>query len=165
MSTLSVDTIQGKTTAGTVKLPSGSVLQTIFENASTSTTINSTSYIDANVTATITPKYSTSKILVLSSLTFDNASNDKVGAKLLRDSTTIKTEAWWAFGQGLGASDAVAYTVARESHYYLDSPATTSATVYKWQVARLTGSSNNYINYDSGGDQSDSQIILMEIAQ
>ena len=165
MSTLKVDTITGKTTASNVKLPAGTVLQTVFANASTSTTINSTSYIDSTLTATITPKYSTSNILVLSSLTFDNASNDKIGAKLLRDSTTIKTEAGWAFSQAVASGGGVAYIMGRESHYYLDSPATQSATVYKWQVARLTGSSNNYINYDSGGDESDSQIILMEIAQ
>ena len=164
-STLTVDNIVGATTAANVKLPAGIVLQTIWANTSTKVTINSTSYIDSTVTATITPKYATSKILILSSLTFDNASNDKVGAKLLRGSTAIKEEHYWAFGQGLGSSDAVAYTLARESHYHLDSPATTSATVYKWQVARVTGSSANYINYDGGSDVTDSQIVLMEIAQ
>ena len=128
-STLKVDSIVGSTTAGNVKLPTGTVLQTIFAETSTKTTINSTTYIDSTLTATITPKYSTSKILILSSLTFDNASNDKIGAKLLRDSTTIKEEMYWVFSQGLAASDAVAYTLARESHYHLDSPTTTSATV------------------------------------
>ena len=41
MSTLSVDTIQGKTTAGTVKLPSGSVLQTVSEVDNTGLSLTS----------------------------------------------------------------------------------------------------------------------------
>ena len=53
---------------------------------------------------------------------------------------------------------------------YLDSPATTSATTYNFQVNRYTnnGGSTVYLNYNynaGGGIQADiSNIILMEIA-
>ena len=62
MSTLSVDTIQGQTTAANVKFPAGSILQTV--NAKTTTMVNvaSTTHSDTGLTATITPKYSSSKI-------------------------------------------------------------------------------------------------------
>ena len=53
MSTLSVDTIQGKTTAGTVKLPSGSVLQTISEVDNTGLSLGSSStskFMDVGIT-------------------------------------------------------------------------------------------------------------------
>ena len=65
MSTLSVDTIQGKTTAGTVAMPSGSVIQVIQTTGTTQTELTSTgTWTDVVPTATITPTFSTSKILV-----------------------------------------------------------------------------------------------------
>ena len=62
MSTLSVDTIQGKTTAGTVAMPSGSIVQVVQGEVLTEITNSSSSYGDV-VTQAITPKFSSSKIL------------------------------------------------------------------------------------------------------
>ena len=64
MSTLSVDTIQGKTTAGTVKLPAGSILQTISGTFTGTTSKSGTSYsdIDSSLNLSITPKFATSKL-------------------------------------------------------------------------------------------------------
>ena len=56
-STLTVDNIVGATTAANVKLPAGTILQTIVTNHTTQVNISSTSYTDGNVTSTITPKY------------------------------------------------------------------------------------------------------------
>ena len=70
MSTLSVDTIQGKTTAGNVKLPSGTILQSQTvqgyngDGTHTTISISSTTYGATAVSVSITPKYSSSKILV-----------------------------------------------------------------------------------------------------
>ena len=65
MSTLSVDTIQGKTTAGTVAMPSGHVIQTAY--SSTVTKLVSTSS-NADVTLMtadpFTPKFANSHILI-----------------------------------------------------------------------------------------------------
>ena len=65
MSTLSVDTIQGKTTAGTVAFPSGHIIQTVY--SSTDTKIASTSS-QADVTLmtadAFTPKFANSHILI-----------------------------------------------------------------------------------------------------
>ena len=44
MSTLSVDTIQGKTTAGTVAMPAGALLQVVNTSFSTQTKVTATSY-------------------------------------------------------------------------------------------------------------------------
>ena len=66
MSTLSVDTIQGKTTAGTVAMPSGHVVQMQTAQVSGVTTqYTGTSYSDTGLTVNITPKFATSKIFVL----------------------------------------------------------------------------------------------------
>ena len=70
MSTLSVDTIQGKTTAGTVAMPSGSVVQvTMTESHGVTLTTTSESMVATVITATITPKFSSSKILIVCSFT------------------------------------------------------------------------------------------------
>ena len=56
MSTLSVDTIQGKTTAGTVKLPSGSVLQTVSEVDNTGLSLTSSGtakFMDVGLTTKV----------------------------------------------------------------------------------------------------------------
>jgi len=68
MSTLSVDTIQGQTTAANVKLPAGSVIQTqrtyIAEATDTTAKTTSTSLVASGIQCTITPRFSNSLILV-----------------------------------------------------------------------------------------------------
>jgi len=66
MSTLSVDTIQGKTTAGTVAMPAGHIVQTTFHSFTTATTLNSDSDADLGGSShTFTPKFASS-LLILS---------------------------------------------------------------------------------------------------
>ena len=71
MSTLKVDTIQGKTTAGTVAMPSGHVIQTAY--SSTVTKLVSTSS-NADVTLmtadAFTPKFANSHIVIQLSMHF-----------------------------------------------------------------------------------------------
>jgi len=65
MSTLSVDTIQGKTTAGTVAMPSGSVVQ-VAQNVVLANGFSTASTSEVDVTnyfVDITPKFSDSIIL------------------------------------------------------------------------------------------------------
>ena len=65
-STLKVDTIQGKTTAGTVAMPAGHVVQTSLHTFTTSTTLNSDSDADVGGSShTFTPKFASS-LLILS---------------------------------------------------------------------------------------------------
>ena len=66
-SRLLVDKIEGKTTADTVQMPSGSVIQ--VKEATTSGTIQSTStsFVASGVIVSITPKFQNSKFIVQSS--------------------------------------------------------------------------------------------------
>jgi len=67
MSTLSVDTIQGKTTAGTVAMPEGMIVQ-VKETTTTSTiSSTSTSYVASGVVVSITPKFQSSKFVIQTS--------------------------------------------------------------------------------------------------
>ena len=127
MSILKVDSISEKTTGNGVQI-AGHVIQTIFVNDTNEFSSTSTSYVDTNLTATITPKSASSKILVTSNLTLDVACGSVIGARLLRGSTVLKTEGYWSFISTQGTSD---YILMRQSHHYLDSPSTTSAITYK----------------------------------
>ena len=69
-SRLLVDKIEGKSTSGTIQMPSGHVIQTQAYDIDTETTFTSTSFTDTGLSGTITPKFSTSKIFML--VTFSN---------------------------------------------------------------------------------------------
>tara|TARA_R100001509_G_C4837347_1_gene205338 strand:+ start:56 stop:580 length:525 start_codon:yes stop_codon:yes gene_type:complete len=141
----------------------GHVVQTIFVNDSDEYANNTTSYTDTNLTATITPTSSNSKILVTSNLALDVACGTVLNARLLRGSTAIKTEGYWAFISTQSTAD---YILMRQPHIYLDSPATTSAITYKWQIARHSGTAlAAYLSYDDTSGVTDSQFVLQEIAQ
>jgi len=66
MSTLSVDTIQGKTTSGTVAMPSGHIVQVQRTYVANTTAISttSTSLTASGIQCSLTPKFSNSLILV-----------------------------------------------------------------------------------------------------
>ena len=164
MSTLSVDTIQGQTTAANVKLPAGSIVQTV--NAKTTTMVNvaSTTHADTGLTATITPKYSTSKILVIISQSIGSDRDNNVasvGIIVKRDSTTIQTQSYVAYAEANNAS--AVKDIGPYSFTMLDSPSTTNATTYKTQ-GRINATSNNGTARFQW-DQSESNITLLEISQ
>ena len=63
-SRLLVDKIEGKSTASTVQMPAGMVIQTLsFEQPNNNIDTTSTSYVATGFVCSITPKFSTSKIL------------------------------------------------------------------------------------------------------
>ena len=140
-------------------LPSGSVLQVVSANVGGSSVISSSStYSDTGISATITPSFSTSKILIIVNVTGckKEANNTYLALKLLRNSTSLldfereggynNSTSLQEFG-GTGCS-------------YLDSPSTTSSTTYKIQMASVTNQVQVSINNSSGY----SSITLMEIA-
>ena len=175
MSTLHVENLKGLSSgsnANKIIVPSGQtlhaaghVIQTVFVNDSNKFSSSSTSFTDTNLTATITPKLASSKILVFSNLTLDVACGGVISARLLRGSTVLKTEGYWNFITAQGTND---YILMRQPHHYLDSPSTTSAITYKWQLARTSGTAlSHFLSYDEGvnNNETDSQLVLQEIAQ
>jgi hypothetical protein len=163
--TLVNPTISGTLTGTLVSanMPIGSVLQVVQGIYSTQISLSSpaTGTITATgLTATITPKFSTSKILVLSSnqVWFQNGSSTVLYGHLImyrNVSTAILT---------CGQADIVAGSLSefgqRLSLSYLDSPATTSATSYSISFMNDMQSTNLVFNRNS----SPATIILMEIA-
>ena len=154
----------------------GGVIQVVSFTTQTKTTINSgTTFVDTGVTATITPKFATSKILILAyhSVTFSNfAGNGDTGGwslRLLRGSTAI------AVGDSAGSRPlAFAQTRVNDTNAslassvnFLDSPNTTSATTYKVQMMSQSGTvAINRTNADSDSSvigRTISSITVMEV--
>ena len=135
------------------------VLQVVSATTTTETSTSSMTYADiTGITATITPQSATNKILVVYMTEIDKTagnSSNSVGIQFVRGSTVIAT-----WGTNLFQNSAVAL-FAPFTGVWLDSPATTSATTYKAQIA------NGNVAAASARAQSlgaPGQFILMEIS-
>ena len=162
MSTLSVDTIQGKTTAGTVAMPSGYVIQ-VVNNQSNSGQVSTTTgqYISTPYTNTITPKFSSSKIYIdlsFSVLIRGSSSGGGVGLSLKRGSTRITSSPNNPHELFITSTN----LMGNRQHYaYLDSPSTTSATTYSIEAyPRYSGQTTEFDSRSSYWS-----MTLWEIAQ
>ena len=92
----------------------------------------------------------------------DNAGATYLAARLLRNSTNILNFEAIAAYISVPASGSTG--VGGTSTSYLDSPATTSATVYKVQIASGANVATVRFNAPASGNASTSTITLMEIA-
>ena len=168
-STLTVDNIVGATTAANVKLPAGSILQTLsttkiddhFQSATTS-------FVDVTgVTLTITPKYNTSKILITVSGAFSHNTSSRLSLfNLVRGSTAIGLP---TSAKTNSATRAMYHNGTDQLHQlhieFLDTPATPSATPYKHQM-RTNSSGILYIGDRPSEDtRQGTTMTLMEISQ
>ena len=170
-STLTVDNIVGATTAANVKLPAGSILQTVTKTFGdqTSVTSSGTTYTDVtNGTIVITPKFNNSKILIipnLSILTQDSASTYVYfGVRCLRGSSTVlgpslNLDGNGSYDYGIGVPSGTIQYDHRVTAHHIDTPATTSATTYKFQVINYAAGKTATVNHTGG-----STILAMEIA-
>ena len=175
MSILKVDTINEKTTGNGVAIP-GHVIQMVNTSWSTQTVITATSYTAVTGgSLTITPKFSTSKILVMVSLSTKVNDPNTVYAngalQILRGSTNISgsvpTDGTGSFEIGFYAGGISGFELNhRYANNVIDSPSTTSATTYSVK-GKSYGSAGGIVtvNASGAGGSGTSSLILMEIAQ
>jgi hypothetical protein len=158
-STGNVLTVSGGVPTWAAPAGGGKVLQVVFAEYTTSTTIATTTYTDTGISLSITPSSASSKILVIShnSGKISSATNSGVSSRIMRGATSVFQQdptdytAWF-----LSASSMELHWI--DSMVYLDSPATTSATTYKTQSA--TRGSQTAV-WQTGSKKS--TITLMEI--
>ena len=158
-------------TIGANQLSAGPVLQVVSSVSTDVVSTDTATFADIPfATATITPRATSSKILIQYSIGMMGSTNANVGClmKLLRDSTEV--------GQGSGADTINVFNqhyyantafYAPRSHLFIDSPNSTSALVYKlqWRVVSA-GSETWYINRRglNNYSRSSSTFYVMEIA-
>jgi hypothetical protein len=146
--------------------PAGGILQVVSTTKNNIFSMTSTTATEiTGLTATITPKSTTSKILVTATLTLGNSGQNINWVQLFRGATWISQPATGASYYGTTIQSTQANTDAQPlSISFLDSPATTSATTYSIKVASNAGTL--YIN--RRGDNADftgtSTITIMEVS-
>lgn len=156
--------------------PSGSVIQVVSSTKTNTFSTGSTSFVDVTgLSVSITPSSSSSKILVMAYVAVGKSTAAVTMLNIVRDSTAIaigdargvrlRTTAsvYW------GGSDVVSH-LDTVPLVFLDSPAATSATIYKIQMRAQAGTTS-YVNqdgadYDNGdyGETTVSTITVMEIS-
>ena len=180
MSTLSVDTITEQTTGGGVKI-AGHVIQVVQGNTSAVSTVSigASSLSSAVLSATITPKFATSKILINGQINgAADSRNHAFFITLHRGSTNIglgdassnRRRCHSGIAQFIDGSQGEC--LGHGTINFLDSPATTSATTYNVLLSHNSGGSQNFHmnRTDLDSDSIDrprtmSTLTLMEIAQ
>jgi hypothetical protein len=146
----------------------GSVIQVVQATTTTGTTTTSTSFVDTNLSASITPSSASSKILAFVSgpLYCGNTGYNTYSiTRLVRGSTALlDTNHVTDNGAGSGVGVTMSSSL---SISYLDSPATTSSTTYKLQIrlGQTAYSATTTFPFQTGfGSSYTATIILMEIA-
>lgn len=182
MSKVSVSQISGiPANNNVVSMPSGhvftqpgAILQVLSVVKTNTYSQNINSFTDIpGYFVSITPKFSTSKILVMTQTNVAVANGYNVHVRMMRDSTPINVGD--ASGTRPQSSWEGFYNTGEEldtvSLVYLDSPGTTSAITYKVQIKSGVECRVNYtmLDRDQGGYTYDarvaSTITVMEIAQ
>mgnify|MGYP003114592275 CR=1 FL=1 len=135
----------------------GGVLQVNQGILSSEISTSSTSFQDTGLSVTITPKSTTSKVLILASLgsaTVVEASGADAQGKfqIVRDSTSLFISKLRSYDYGNSGSIFIAPLFMS----YLDSPSTTSEITYKIQQRLIGGDS---IRLSEGNDPSFIQVL------
>ena len=178
MSTLSVDTIQGKTAAGTVAMPSGHVVQTVTNLSITANNVTASgSFVDITSSeVTITSKLANSAFLYMATMSAeaDAVSNFYIyiqmaytingGSSVIHPSAQNRVLNGTA---GLNSMGSVSQTI----NYLFDNITSSAGTTFKFffQHRQDTTSSFQYNQQSLGsqpsGKSNTSSIIVQEISQ
>jgi len=157
--TMIIDGTNGLTfNNATTQASAGQVLQVVTGIINTNISTSLSTYVDSGLTATITPKFNTSKILVLvNGLGYKTPSNSgsALSQNLVRNGSQI-TE-WNILSLYTGTALALTGSYALN---YIDSPASTSALTYKVQFKNDVAASAVFMSLNN----TPSVITLLEIA-
>jgi hypothetical protein len=144
----------GSVTLGTAFPAVGKIGQVVQGSHSTAVTLNTSSFVDTGLTASITPSATSSKVLVsvVQSIYLDGGGSG-ITLKVVRDSTTVFTQPVnYARYMSAASNERIFYPIE-----YLDSPSSTSSLTFKTQ---------GICQFNTGKVQHDSitsVITLMEV--
>lgn len=134
------------------------VLQVVYAGTTTNVSNSTNVFVDTTLTATITPQFSSSKILVMvAQQCFKNNANaeNRIELRTFRGATQIATTGGLFLYTGTADFGQNTYSLC-----VLDTPATTSATTYKTQFQNPNNTAEVQVQVNSAL----STIILMEIS-
>ena len=138
----------------------GGIIQMVQGEVTSFLSTSSSSYIDAGLSASITPLSSSSKILVNMALGVYGGASDtlRVNAQVLRGSTQV----WYT--RDLYFRSGSTFKAVQSAIQFLDSPATTSSTTYKLQVKCESVSGGSTFELYADTSNYNNRMILMEVS-
>lgn len=143
---------------------SSKILQVVYSSTQSGTSTTSQALVNTNLTGTITPSSTSSRILIFVQGNINVSGAGGVGIAIARGGSTIfnpstvdTTNKYIAFLQNTST------TYWYGGLQYIDSPATTSSTTYTFQIASFSGSSVQ-LGVNGSQSQAINTMILMEIA-
>jgi len=144
--------------------PAG-IIQVVQGTLTTSFSTSSTSLVSTGLTASITPKFSTSKIFILvQGMCRESQWNQMLFSVYRNGANVISGYNQVLQTQSTSGSTNLATTTIPVVINMLDSPATTSSTSYTLYTAQDGGNAMTF-NYSGGSVAGIATITLMEIAQ
>ena len=158
-SALTIDS-SGNLTANANVHYAGGLVQMQTGTLTSGINITATSFTDVGLSVSITPKFNTSKIFVITSSGSIGRSTDYIGLRILRDSTAIHHDYYY--------NNTVDWVPVSLSASTVDSPSSTSALTYKVQchVSSSVGTTSLIYNYSGPSTTAYNAVItVMEIAQ
>jgi len=168
-STLYVDNLIEKTSGNGVHIP-GHTIQTIYSQYSTYGSTSSTVFTAMPLSATITPKFSNSKILITVSLN---------GLYITGNGRVVTTELFKRIDGGSASSvhrfnstagyivpgDDPSYGTYTNSYNYIETAGSTSSLLYQIYLQQNSSGTVYWNNYNVLNGDTKSTMLLQEIAQ
>ena len=159
--------------AGAIAIGAGTIVQVVQGTTTTEVTVNTTTYTDTTLSASITPSSSTNKILIMvmqSCVNTRSTTSVGHGIRLLRDSTVVWTPQesatgpfmWYNNTAGASSNELDGTFLVN----YLDSPSTTSSVTYKTQGRPHATANSGVVHYQYTQVSYTTQvstILLMEV--
>lgn len=164
-------------TSGTLAktlLPAGTILQvnTITISSAATYSIGAGASQDVGLNISITPTRTSSRILILSTVSSAGISFNRPGSVLLRNGSRIANgDAAGSRNRTSSGGSSGETSPGTQSVHYVDSPGTTSAVTYSVHIINYHSGTQSYaFNYDQGNSDNSahgrtaSSITVMEIA-
>ncbi len=164
-SRLLVDKIEGKASSDTVQMPAGMVIQTVStQHSGASQSSTSASFVAlTNLSVSITPKFSTSKMLIMTDPSIYMAGGQQDNTSriaIYRDGSEVMkhTNRQYDYGSS-GVLLERPFTML-----YIDSPSTTSSVTYQVYMTLVSAASGHNIIFNDNANDT-SSLIVQEIKQ
>jgi hypothetical protein len=146
-------------TLSEARLPSGTVIQSVFYTYSTYTTGTGTTYVDihSGTRPAITAKRSDSRFIVLASMNWLQEGTRRQVLRMLRNGSVVGQEQIFATAIGSG------WTTANMFFQWHDTTARTAGTTYTFSFQSAVSAGTWYYNYNFGGLNGVSTYTILEV--
>lgn len=170
----SVQTALGSKVFSRAQMPAGTVIQvnTITVSSAATYSMGAGAIQDVGLNISITPTKTSSRILILSTVSSAGISFNRPGTVLLRNGSRISIgDASGSRNRTSSGGSSGETSPGTQSVHYVDSPNTTSAVTYSVNIVNYHSGTQSYaFNYDQGNSdniahaRTASSITVMEIA-